>query len=100
MRRTIPAAVLLLSLAFPCVLSAQGVPMPPPPPAPPGQPRDAGTQKTGTARLSGRVTSLDSGRPIRRAVVRALGPELREGKSVSTDVEGRWELRDIPAGRF
>jgi hypothetical protein len=100
MRRSIPAAVLLLSLAFPCVLSAQGVPMPPPPPAPPGQPRDAGTQKTGTARLSGRVTSLDSGRPIRRAVVRALGPELREGKSVSTDVEGRWELREIPAGRF
>jgi hypothetical protein len=69
---------------------------------PAGQPRDAAaqTQKTGTARLSGRVSSLDTGRPIRRAVVRAFGPELREGKSVSTDSEGRWELRQLPAGRF
>jgi hypothetical protein len=66
----------------------------------PMPPRDAHTQKTGTARLSGRVTSLETGRPIRRAVVRVVGQELRDGKSVSTDAEGRWELRDLPAGRF
>jgi hypothetical protein len=100
MRRQITAAALVVSALLPSVLSAQ-TPLPPPPPMPgPGQARDAATQKTGTARLSGRVTSLDSGRPIRRAVVRATGAELREGKSVSTDVEGRWELREIPAGRF
>lgn len=93
-------AALLFALSAPDLASAQ-VP-PPPPPVPMGQPRDAGaqTQKTGTAKLSGRVTSLDTGRPIRRAVVRASGQELREGKSVSTDAEGRWELREIPAGRF
>jgi hypothetical protein len=62
--------------------------------------RDATPQKTGTARLSGRVTAIDTGRPIRRAVVRASGPELRDGRSVSTDAEGKWELREIPAGRF
>jgi hypothetical protein len=78
---------------------AQG---PPPPPPPPGfaQPRDAAAQKPGTAKLSGRVASLDTGRPIRRAVVRATGQALRESKSVSTDADGRWELREIPAGRF
>ncbi|MEX2663441.1 MAG: carboxypeptidase-like regulatory domain-containing protein [Vicinamibacterales bacterium] len=79
---------------------AQGPPPPPPPPPGIAQPRDAAAQKPGTAKLSGRVTSLDTGRPIRRAVVRATGQALREGKSVSTDAEGRWELREIPAGRF
>jgi hypothetical protein len=76
-------------------------PLPPPPPPSPNQPRDgSATQKTGTAKLVGRVTSLDTGRPLRRALVRAVGPELRDGKSVSTDAEGRWELREIPAGRL
>lgn len=93
--------VALLLTTSPSDLSAQVPPPPPPPPAPiGGQPRDSTAQKTGTARLSGRVTSLDTGRPIRRAVVRALSPELRDGKSVSTDPDGRWELRELPAGRF
>ena len=87
------------------IVAAQGPPplpppLPPPPPSP-NQPRDGSpTQKTGTAKLAGRVTSLDTGRPLRRALVRAVGAELRDGKSVSTDAEGRWELRDIPAGRL
>jgi hypothetical protein len=84
----------LFLLAGPVVTLAQG---PPPPPTPQGH---AAMQKTGTAKLAGRVTALDTGRPIRRAVVRASGSEMREGRSVSTDAEGRWELRDIPAGRF
>ena len=46
----------------------------------------------------GLMTLLDG--PLRRAVVRAVGPELRDGKSVSTDADGRWELREIPAGRL
>ena len=101
----------LFTLAFAlCLLTgiaaAQGPPplpppLPPPPPQSPGQPRDSSaTQKTGTAKLAGRVTALDTGRPLRRAVVRASGPELRDGKSVSTDAEGRWELRELPAGRL
>jgi hypothetical protein len=44
--------------------------------------------------------TLDNGRPIRRAVIRASSAELRDGRSVSTDAEGRWELREMPAGRF
>ena len=72
----------------------------PPPPPTAGVVRDAAPDKIGTARLSGRVVSLESGRPIRGAVVTARGSELREGHSVSTDAEGRWELRDLPAGRL
>jgi hypothetical protein len=90
------APVLLVAL-LPVDLFAQAPP--PPPPVPLQMPRDA-AQKTGTARLSGRVTALDSGRPIRRAVVRLMAPEIREPRSVSTDADGRWELRELPAGRY
>ena len=66
---------LLLFTAIPCDLWAQAPPPPPPPPPPmPMHPRDAAQLKTGTARLSGRVTSIFSGRQFRRAVVRAFGP--------------------------
>jgi hypothetical protein len=100
MRSGIGLTLVLLSLTVPGELFAQGPPPPPPPPPPGAQGFTGGSQKTGTARLSGRVTALDTGRPIRRAVVRVTGQELRDGKSVSTDAEGRWELRDLPAGRF
>ena len=67
----------------------------------PGMPgRDASTSKTGTAQLSGRVMSLESGRPLRRATVRAFGSELREGRSATTDADGRWTLKGLPAGKY
>ena len=67
----------------------------------PGIPaREAPQQKTGTAQLSGRVLSLESGRPLRRAIVRAVGPELREGRSASTDAQGRWTIKSLPAGKY
>lgn len=58
------------------------------------------TRKTGTARLSGQVTVAETGRPIRRAVVSVSSPALRDNKSVLTDADGRWTVRDLPAGRF
>ena len=67
----------------------------------PGMPgRDASAPKTGTAQLSGRVISLESGRPLRRATVRAVGPELREGRSATTDGDGRWTIKGLPAGKY
>lgn len=103
MHRVAPllCATFLLTV-LPWTAVAQGPPLPPPPPPPTSMMpnRDADPAKTGSGRLAGRVTSLDTGRPIRRAVVRAGSTELREGRTVSTDAEGRWELRDLPAGRI
>jgi hypothetical protein len=65
-------------------------------------PRDDGQAKakTGTGRLSGRVVAADTGRPVRRALVRAMSPDTPEPRSVSTDDDGRWELKELPAGRY
>jgi protocatechuate 3,4-dioxygenase beta subunit len=55
--------------------------------------------KTGTGRIRGRVLALDGGGPIRRAQVRISGAEVAP-KAALTDAEGRFEFRDLPAGRF
>lgn len=55
--------------------------------------------KTGTGRLRGRVLSADTGGPVRRAQVRITGPDIGS-KSAMSDAEGRYEFRDLPAGRF
>lgn len=55
--------------------------------------------KTGTARIRGRVLSSDNGAPVRRAQVRVSGQEVAS-KTAMTDSEGRYEFRDLPAGRF
>jgi hypothetical protein len=69
-------------------------------PGPRTGPRDHQAPQTGTARLRGRVVGGDSGMPLRRAIVRLSGQEFREGRVASTDEEGRWELKDLPAGRY
>jgi protocatechuate 3,4-dioxygenase beta subunit len=56
--------------------------------------------RTGTAVLRGLVVGGETGAPLRRAIVRLSGDGMREGKIASTDEQGRWELRDLPAGRF
>ena len=69
-------------------------------------PRDAtgtnpgGDQAAGTAVIRGRVVSADNGTPIRRAQVRAIAGELRANRLVSTDAQGRFEFKDLPAGRW
>jgi protocatechuate 3,4-dioxygenase beta subunit len=55
--------------------------------------------KTGTGRLRGRVLSAETGGPVRRAQVRIISPDIGS-KSAMTDAEGRYEFRDLPAGRF
>ena len=55
--------------------------------------------KTGTARIRGRIVAADTGAPVRRAQVRITGSELALKTSL-TDGEGRYEFRDLPAGRF
>ncbi len=55
--------------------------------------------KTGTGRIRGRVVASESGTPLRRAQVRISGPDIGS-KAALTDQDGRYEFRDLPAGRF
>ena len=54
----------------------------------------------GTAVLRGQIVAADSGAPIRRAQVRVTSPDAREGRVATTDAQGRFEIRDLPAGRY
>src|SRR5262245_27305372 len=63
-------------------------------------PRRDIAQTSGASTIRGRVAALDTGRPIRGAIVRASAPELAEARSAATDAQGRYELRDLPAGRY
>src|SRR5213592_3034822 len=55
--------------------------------------------KVGTARLRGRVLGGDAGSVLRRAQVRISSPDIGT-KTALTDTQGRYEFRDLPAGRF
>ncbi len=57
-------------------------------------------EPTGTARIRGQVLAADTGAPLRRAQVRASASEIRVNRLVSTDAQGRYELKDLPAGRY
>jgi protocatechuate 3,4-dioxygenase beta subunit len=65
-----------------------------------GPPRDRPPARTGTSRIRGRVMLADTGLPARRAIVRVTGSELREPRSTVTDVDGRYDIGDLPSGRF
>jgi protocatechuate 3,4-dioxygenase beta subunit len=98
-------ALLALALPAPAQVTA-----PPGSAARPGQvgtqvqpqapPRDRATIATGTARVRGTVVAADSGAPLRRAMLRLSARDTRQGRSASTDGNGRFEFRDLPAGRY
>ena len=62
--------------------------------------RGRGQQVQGTASIRGLVTAADTNSPVRRAQVRATSPETRSSRLSTTDAEGRFELKDLPAGRW
>ena len=61
--------------------------------------RPGETPPKGTAVLKGQVLAA-SGGPVRRVQVRAMSMESRGGGVTSTDADGRYEIRDLPAGRY
>ena len=99
-------------LVFPCLpVAAQAptsgiqIPRPgtptgaPAPGMPP--PRDnRGAAQSGTASLRGRVVGAQTGMPLRRAQVTVVAPESQMRRVATTDGEGRYEFRELPAGRF
>jgi hypothetical protein len=93
-------------LVFASAAAAQP-PGPPPPGGPQGAPRagapprDRAAAQTGSAIIRGRVVAADTGRPLRRARIMAAAPELGgEPRTTSTGMDGRYELADLPAGRY
>lgn len=53
----------------------------------------------GTAILRGSVVAADNGSPIRRAQVRISGQGL-PSRLATTDAQGRFEIKELPAGRY
>ena len=105
--------VLAPSFAFVVVCGALVVAQAPQPgqqvpqPAQPGVPqrmparplRPGETPPTGTAVLKGQVLAATGG-PVRRAQVRAMSMEGRGGGVTSTDANGNYEIKELPAGRY
>src|SRR5262245_49134206 len=77
--------------------AAAQVPLPPPPP--PQQARDV-PLKQGTGTIRGRVVAEGSNTPMSRVVVRLNTSDSTAGKSAVTDRNGRYELTELPAGKF
>jgi hypothetical protein len=74
---------------------------------PPGMPqraqrplRPGEAPPKGTAVIKGQVIAGGAGSPLRRAQVRAMSMEGRGGGVTSTDGNGVFEIKDLPAGRY
>lgn len=50
--------------------------------------------------MRGQIVAADTGTPIRRAQVRISSPDAREGRLAATDAQGRFEIKELPAGRY
>jgi hypothetical protein len=92
---------LLLLAASPCVAQDPPGTQATPLPAPNTPPRDATKPKdSGTGRIAGRVVAADTGAPLRRVELMLTGELLKEGRGAATDESGRYEFKDLPAGRY
>jgi hypothetical protein len=54
----------------------------------------------GTSVMRGQVIAADTGSPIRRAQVRISSLDARESRVIATDAQGRFEIKELPAGRY
>jgi hypothetical protein len=93
-----------LLVAFNAAAFAQGVGAPPAPAGRGQRPARALPTRAdaprGTAVLRGMILAADNASPIRRAQVRVMSPDARESRVATTDAQGRFEIRELPAGRY
>ena len=95
---TLCALIVGLAPADMCIAAAQTVVQGP---QGRGMPRDQPPgERKGTGTIRGRVTALDTGRPLRRARINVNAPELQETRNVSTGSDGRFEITNLPAGNY
>lgn len=62
-------------------------------------PRDPALEKKGTGIIRGKIVNAE-GRPLRRVQLRLSGESIPEGRTASTNGLGRFEIRELPAGRY
>jgi protocatechuate 3,4-dioxygenase beta subunit len=91
--RTLVVGSALVAAAAAGQASAQTRPGQPTPLPAPARPVASGV-------LRGVVVAGDTGTVLRRARVTLTAPGLRETRAATTDVQGHWEFKNLPAGRF
>lgn len=79
--------------------SSASAPATPVPDAPVRDPAKA-PGAAGRSVIRGRVVALDGGTPLRRVLVRVMGAEMRMPRSSFTDAQGKYEFKELPAGRY
>lgn len=94
-------AALILALAIPVLAATAESQIAAP--APPGAaPRGTNQEAQAGGVIRGRITSMDTGKPLRRAQVRlALEYEFHgTPRTAITSTDGRYEFRDVAPGRY
>ena len=68
----------------------------------PGQPpnNNNAPPPPGTATLRGHVLAADTGLPLRKAQVRIMAGDIRENRLATTDADGKFEFKEVRAGRY
>ena len=96
---TLASFVVLSSMAYAqAPQPGQQVQSPSQPQRMPARPlRPGETPPKGTAVLKGQVLAAGTGAPVRRAQVRAMSMEGRGGGVTSTDAQGNYEIKELPA---
>jgi hypothetical protein len=95
MRQHVTFLLVTILAAHTALATAQAPTRPAPRPA--ARPRPAVDPLS--ASIQGRVTAADTGAPIRRVEVRAIS-ERGTSRLATTDGDGRFELRNLPAGEY
>ena len=91
--RLSPPFIILVGLFFVGTVMAAQLPARDQPP----------TTRSGTGVIRGRVVRADTGEPLRRVQVRVDEWSTKDGSgpaATMTDAEGRYELTQLPAGRY